>query len=278
MSSSTCSSSCSGIAALTLAPLSLAVPFAALSYCGVVLASRLILREHISARRWAATGGGRGRCRTRWPPRHDEAIRIPSARRPRGRAADPWPDRHADRDAIRRQRAQPRRLHRARRAARRTLRRRGRSSRDRLARLVRERRRRSRAPARRSRSSLRRRAFDGRGARAEARDRPAARSRRHRPLRHDVLPRRLGDAADRALRVPAAAGECAWASDASARRWKIRRTASRTNASAIASSARCCRATARPAVSPDFRGHRWRNSSACRCTCATASAACARRA
>lgn len=42
-------------AALTLAPLSLAVPFAALSYCGVVLASRLILREHVSARRWAAT-------------------------------------------------------------------------------------------------------------------------------------------------------------------------------------------------------------------------------
>ena len=41
--------------ALTLAPLSLAVPFAALSYCGVVVASRLILREHISARRWAAT-------------------------------------------------------------------------------------------------------------------------------------------------------------------------------------------------------------------------------
>jgi undecaprenyl phosphate-alpha-L-ara4N flippase subunit ArnE len=42
--------------ALTLAPLSLAVPFAALSYCGVVVASRLILREHISPRRWAATG------------------------------------------------------------------------------------------------------------------------------------------------------------------------------------------------------------------------------
>lgn len=42
-------------AALTLAPLSLAVPFAALSYCGVVLASRLILREHVSMRRWAAT-------------------------------------------------------------------------------------------------------------------------------------------------------------------------------------------------------------------------------
>lgn len=42
-------------AALTLAPLSLAVPFAALSYCGVVVASRLILREHVSPRRWAAT-------------------------------------------------------------------------------------------------------------------------------------------------------------------------------------------------------------------------------
>lgn len=42
-------------AALTVAPLSLAMPFAALSYCGVVVASRLILREHISARRWAAT-------------------------------------------------------------------------------------------------------------------------------------------------------------------------------------------------------------------------------
>ncbi|HET7925500.1 MAG TPA: EamA family transporter [Rhodanobacteraceae bacterium] len=42
-------------AALTLAPLSLAIPFAALSYCGVVVASRLILREHVSPRRWAAT-------------------------------------------------------------------------------------------------------------------------------------------------------------------------------------------------------------------------------
>ena len=42
-------------AALTIAPLSLAVPFAALSYCGVVIASRLILREHVSPRRWAAT-------------------------------------------------------------------------------------------------------------------------------------------------------------------------------------------------------------------------------
>ena len=41
--------------ALSIAPLSLAIPFAALSYCGVVVASRLILREHISARRWAAT-------------------------------------------------------------------------------------------------------------------------------------------------------------------------------------------------------------------------------
>ena len=41
--------------ALSLAPLSLAIPFAALSYCGVVLASRWILREHISARRWTAT-------------------------------------------------------------------------------------------------------------------------------------------------------------------------------------------------------------------------------
>jgi drug/metabolite transporter (DMT)-like permease len=41
--------------ALSVAPLSLAIPFAALSYCGVVVASRLILREHISVRRWAAT-------------------------------------------------------------------------------------------------------------------------------------------------------------------------------------------------------------------------------
>jgi drug/metabolite transporter (DMT)-like permease len=42
--------------ALTIAPLSLAIPFAALSYCGVVAASRLILGEHVSPRRWAATG------------------------------------------------------------------------------------------------------------------------------------------------------------------------------------------------------------------------------
>ena len=43
-------------AALTLAPLSLAFPFAALSYCGVVLASKLILHEQVSRQRWLATG------------------------------------------------------------------------------------------------------------------------------------------------------------------------------------------------------------------------------
>lgn len=42
-------------AALTLAPLSLAFPFAALSYCGVVLASRTILHERVSPRRWMGT-------------------------------------------------------------------------------------------------------------------------------------------------------------------------------------------------------------------------------
>lgn len=42
-------------AALTLAPLSVAFPFMALSYCGVVVASRLILHERVSLRRWAAT-------------------------------------------------------------------------------------------------------------------------------------------------------------------------------------------------------------------------------
>lgn len=42
-------------AALTLAPLSMAYPFNALSYCGVVLASRYVLREKVSARRWAGT-------------------------------------------------------------------------------------------------------------------------------------------------------------------------------------------------------------------------------
>lgn len=42
-------------AALSLAPLSLAFPFAALSYCGVVLASRYVLHEPVSARRWFGT-------------------------------------------------------------------------------------------------------------------------------------------------------------------------------------------------------------------------------
>ena len=42
-------------AALTRAPLSIAVPFAALSYCGIIVASRLVLKEAISPRRWAAT-------------------------------------------------------------------------------------------------------------------------------------------------------------------------------------------------------------------------------
>ncbi len=42
-------------AALSLAPLSLAIAFAALSYCGVVLASRTILGEQVSARTWLAT-------------------------------------------------------------------------------------------------------------------------------------------------------------------------------------------------------------------------------
>ncbi len=43
-------------AALTLAPLSLAFSFAALSYCGVVLASRIVLHERVSPRQWLATG------------------------------------------------------------------------------------------------------------------------------------------------------------------------------------------------------------------------------
>jgi len=42
-------------AALSLAPLSLAVAFAAFSYCGVVLASRAFLNEHVSANQWRAT-------------------------------------------------------------------------------------------------------------------------------------------------------------------------------------------------------------------------------
>lgn len=42
-------------AALSRAPLSFAFPIAALSYVGVVLASRFVLRERISARRWLGT-------------------------------------------------------------------------------------------------------------------------------------------------------------------------------------------------------------------------------
>jgi drug/metabolite transporter (DMT)-like permease len=42
-------------AALSLAPLSLAFPFAALSYCGVVVASRYVLHERVSSRRWLGT-------------------------------------------------------------------------------------------------------------------------------------------------------------------------------------------------------------------------------
>ena len=42
-------------AALTLAPLSVAFPFMALSYCGVVLASRWVLHERVAPRRWLAT-------------------------------------------------------------------------------------------------------------------------------------------------------------------------------------------------------------------------------
>ena len=42
-------------AALSLAPLSLAFPFAALSYCGVVVASRFVLHERVSVRRWLGT-------------------------------------------------------------------------------------------------------------------------------------------------------------------------------------------------------------------------------
>ncbi|MDR3388500.1 MAG: EamA family transporter [Rudaea sp.] len=48
-------------AALSLAPLSVAFPFMALSYCGVVVASRWILKERVSLRRWlgtAAVAGG----------------------------------------------------------------------------------------------------------------------------------------------------------------------------------------------------------------------------
>ena len=41
--------------ALSRAPLSFAFPIAALSYVGVVLASRLVLLERVSARRWLGT-------------------------------------------------------------------------------------------------------------------------------------------------------------------------------------------------------------------------------
>lgn len=42
-------------AALSFAPLNLAFAFAALSYCGVVLASRLFLHEPVGPRQWRAT-------------------------------------------------------------------------------------------------------------------------------------------------------------------------------------------------------------------------------
>jgi hypothetical protein len=40
----------------TLAPLSLAFPLASLSYCGVLLASRFVLGEAVSRRRWLGVG------------------------------------------------------------------------------------------------------------------------------------------------------------------------------------------------------------------------------
>jgi len=43
-------------AALSMTRLSVAYPFMALSYCGVVIASRFILGERVSRRRWLATG------------------------------------------------------------------------------------------------------------------------------------------------------------------------------------------------------------------------------
>lgn len=42
-------------AALSMAPLSVAFPFIALSYCGVVIASRIVLGESVSRQRWIAT-------------------------------------------------------------------------------------------------------------------------------------------------------------------------------------------------------------------------------
>ena len=40
------------LAVLSRAPLSVAFPLAALSYCGVLVTSRLILHERVSPRRW----------------------------------------------------------------------------------------------------------------------------------------------------------------------------------------------------------------------------------
>jgi undecaprenyl phosphate-alpha-L-ara4N flippase subunit ArnE len=42
-------------AALSMTKLSTAFPFMALSYCGVVVASRFVLGERVSRRRWLAT-------------------------------------------------------------------------------------------------------------------------------------------------------------------------------------------------------------------------------
>jgi undecaprenyl phosphate-alpha-L-ara4N flippase subunit ArnE len=44
-------------AALSMTKLSMAFPFMALSYCGVVVASRFVLGERVSKRRWFATFG-----------------------------------------------------------------------------------------------------------------------------------------------------------------------------------------------------------------------------
>jgi drug/metabolite transporter (DMT)-like permease len=58
-------------AALSLAPLNMAFAFAALSYCGVVLASRLILKETVNARQWIATGTiAVGVAMVSWPQLH----------------------------------------------------------------------------------------------------------------------------------------------------------------------------------------------------------------
>jgi len=58
-------------AALSLAPLSLAFAFAALSYCGVVLASRTVLKERVSANQWRATCTiAVGVALVCWPPVH----------------------------------------------------------------------------------------------------------------------------------------------------------------------------------------------------------------